>query len=171
MIKGHEIPNENFQPGMQRKELELRSEAESALDLLLGSDITVMSALSLPAVDSLRGESGIALTADHLIALVLSGESGERSFNLLSSHTTTSKSEDEMESGFLLNIVIRKSSAILELLTGEDKSLLIWRDTFFILNLSLDIFNGVSRLDVKSDCLSCKGLDKDLHTMNEIIFI
>ena len=84
---------------------------------------------------------------------------------------TTSKSEDEMESGLLLDVVVLEGTSVFELLTGEDKSLLIWRDTFFILNLSLDIFNGVSRLDVKSDCLSCKGLDKDLHTMNEIIFI
>ena len=79
---------------MQRKELELRSEAESALDLLLGSDITVMSALSLPAVDSLRWESGIALTADLLIALVLSGKGSKRGLNFEGSHTTTSQTKN-----------------------------------------------------------------------------
>ena len=40
----------------------------SALDLLLGSDITVVTALTLAAVDGLDGESGVAHTADHLVA-------------------------------------------------------------------------------------------------------
>ena len=56
-----------------------------------------MTALSLPAVDSLRGESGIALTADHLLTLVLSGKGGERGLDLERTHTTTSESKDEME--------------------------------------------------------------------------
>ena len=46
---------------------------------------------------------------------------------------TTSESEDQMESGLLLDVVVGESSAILELLTSEDKSLLIWRDSFLVL--------------------------------------
>ena len=34
-----------------------------------------------------------------------------------------------MESGFLLDVVIRKGTAILKLLTGEDQALLVRRDT------------------------------------------
>jgi hypothetical protein len=34
-----------------------------------------------------------------------------------------------MESGFLLDVVIRQGSSIFELLSGEDQSLLIWWDT------------------------------------------
>jgi hypothetical protein len=48
-----------------------------------------------------------------------------------------------MESGFLLDVVVGKGSAILELLTSEDKSLLIGRDTFLVLDLGLDILNSV----------------------------
>ena len=50
---------------------------ESALELLLCSEITVVTALSLSAVGGLGWESGVAFSADHLIALVLSGESSE----------------------------------------------------------------------------------------------
>ena len=77
---------------------------------------------------------------------------------------TTSKSEDEMEGRLLLDVVVGKGSSILKLLTSEDKSLLIWRDTFLVLNLGLDVFDGVCWLDIKGDGLTGKGLDEDLHT-------
>jgi len=68
-----------------------------------------------------------------------------------------------MESGFLLDVVVGEGSSILELLTGEDKSLLIGWDTFLVLDLSLDVLDGVGWLDLKSDCLSGEGLDENLH--------
>ena len=79
---------------------------------------------------------------------------------------TSSKSEDEMESGLLLDVVVRKGSSILELLSGEDESLLIWWDTFLVLDLGLDVFDGICWLDVEGDGLSCEGLDKNLPTVN-----
>jgi len=106
----------------------------SALDLLFWSDITPVTALSLSAVGSLNWEFGVALSADHFLALVLSSESGKGWFNLDLSHTTSSKSEDEMESGLLLDVIVGESSSVFELFTSEDKSLLIWGNTFFILN-------------------------------------
>jgi hypothetical protein len=39
-------------------------------------------------------------------------------------HTTT-KAEDQVEGGLLLDVVVRKSAAILELLSGEDQTLLV----------------------------------------------
>jgi len=76
---------------------------------------------------------------------------------------TSSKSENEMESGLFLNIVIGEGSAVLELLSGEDESLLIWWDTFFILDLSLNIFNGVCWLNIKGDSFTCECFDENLH--------
>ena len=76
---------------------------------------------------------------------------------------TTSKSQNEMESGFLLDVVVRESSSIFKLLTGKDKSLLIWWDTFFILDLSLNILDRVCWLDIKGNCFTCEGLDENLH--------
>jgi hypothetical protein len=72
-----------------------------------------------------------------------------------------------MECGLLLNVVVRKSSAILKLLSGKDESLLIWRDTFLVLDFGFDILDGVSGFDVQSDSLSCEGFDKDLHATSE----
>ena len=113
----------------------MRITNRSASNLLLGSDVTVMATLSLSAVDGLWWKSDVALSADHLLTLELSSESSEIWLNLHLTHTTASKSEDEMESRLLLDVIIRESSSILELLTSEDKSLLIWGNTFFILNL------------------------------------
>ena len=124
-----------------------------------------MAALSLSAVDSLRWESGVALAANHLLALVLSGEGSKRSLDLEGTHTTTSQSEDEMESRLLLDVVVRKGSSILELLTGEDESLLIWGNTFFVLNLGLDVFDSIGGFDIKSDSLARQCFDEDLHIM------
>ena len=115
---------------------EVVTRADSALNLFLQSDISVVTALSLSAVGGFQWESGVALSANHLVALVLSGESGKGWLNLHGTHTSTSKSEDQVESGLFLDVVIRESSSIFELLSGEDESLLIWGNTFFILNLS-----------------------------------
>ena len=95
-----------------------------------------MATLSLSAVDSLWWKLDIALSADHLLDLVLSGQGSEGWLNLDLTHTTTSKSEDEMEGGLLLDVVVGESSAILKLLSSEDESLLIGGNTFFILDLS-----------------------------------
>ena len=68
-----------------------------------------------------------------------------------------------MESGLLLDVVVGEGSSILELLTGEDKSLLVWWDSLLVLDLGLDILDGVRWLDLKSDGLTSKGLDENLH--------
>jgi len=38
-----------------------------------------------------------------------------------------------MKSGLLLDVVVGERTPVLELLASEDKSLLVWRDTFFVL--------------------------------------
>jgi hypothetical protein len=83
----------------------------------------------------------------------------------------TAKSEDQVKSGLLLDVVVRKSAAILELLAGEDEALLIGRDALLVLDLSLDILNGVRRLNVQSNGLACKGLDEDLHLEVKLLLI
>ena len=93
-----------------------------------------MATLSLAAVSGLRGESGVALSADHLLTLVLSGESDESGFDLDRTETATAEAQDEMEGGFLLDVVVLESSAVLELLSGENKTLLVWGDSFLVLN-------------------------------------
>ena len=47
---------------------------------------------------------------------------------------SSSQSKDQVEGRLFLDVVVGKSSAVLELFSSEDKTLLVWRDTFFVLN-------------------------------------
>jgi len=53
-----------------------------------------------------------------------------------------------MKSRLLLDVVVGESSAILKLLTSEDKTLLVWRNSFLVLDLCLDVLDGVARLNL-----------------------
>ena len=72
-----------------------------------------------------------------------------------------------MEGGFLLDVVVGESAAILELLSGEDESLLVGRDALLVLDLGLHVVNGIRALNVEGDGLSSEGLHEDLHATTE----
>ncbi len=90
-----------------------------------------------------------------------------------------------MESRLLLDVVVGEGAAILELLAGEDQTLLIRRDAFLVcevlsrgamqageattLNLGLDIVDGVRRLHLEGDSLAREGLDENLHDGLELL--
>lgn len=82
---------------------------------------------------------------------------------LLTLLTTTTKTEDQVESGLLLNVVVRKSTAILKLLTSEDQTLLVGGDAFLVADLALDSLDGVIRFDLKGDSLTRQRLYENLH--------
>ena len=128
----------------------LTSEDES---LLVWGDALLILDLGLDVLD---GVSGLNVEGDRL-----TGKGLDENLH------TTSKSENKMESRLLLDVVIRESSAVLELLTSEDKSLLVWGNTLLILDLGLDVLNGVCGLNIKSDGLTSQSLDEDLHTTSE----
>ena len=71
-----------------------------------------MATLSLAAVHSLLWELDVALSADHLLALELSSELSEIWGNLAGAGATASESEDEVEGGFLLDVIIGEGSSI-----------------------------------------------------------
>ena len=48
-----------------------------------------------------------------------------------------------MKSALLLDVVVGKGTAIFELLAGEDQALLVWRDALLVLDLALDIVDGI----------------------------
>ena len=48
-----------------------------------------------------------------------------------------------MESRFFLDVVIGECSSIFELLSSEDESLLVGWDALLVLDLGLDVVNGV----------------------------
>ena len=78
-------------------------------------------------------------------------------------HTTT-EAENEMESGFLLNVIVGECAAVFELLASKDQALLVRGDAFLVLDLRLNIVDGIRRFDLQCDGLAGEGLDKDLHT-------
>merc|ERR1712062_420521 len=57
------------------------------------------------------------------------------------------ESENQMESTLLLDVVVGESSSVLQLLASEDQSLLIWGDSLLVLDLSLDVLDGVRWFD------------------------
>merc|ERR1711917_200248 len=81
-------------------------------------------------------------------------------------HTST-QTKDQMEGRLLLDVVVRKSPAILKLLACEDEPLLIWRNSLLVLNLGLDVLNRVAGLNLEGDCLASKGLDENLHSSSQ----
>jgi len=117
-----------------------------------------VTALLLTAVDRTGRETGIAHTADVLVAVELTGQHLKGRLD-----DTTSQTEHQVQGGLLLDVVVAQSTPILELLTSEDQSLLIRRDSFLILDLGLDGVDGITGLDIEGDGLSGEGLDEDLH--------
>ena len=59
-----------------------------------------------------------------------------------------------MECRLLLNVVIGQGAAILELLAGKDQALLVRRNAFLILDLALDIVDGIGGLYLEGDRLT-----------------
>ena len=66
-----------------------------------------------------------------------------------------------------MNVVIGERAAIRELFAGKDQPLLIWGNSLLVLDLGLDILDGVGGLDLEGDSLTSEGLDKDLHTASQ----
>ena len=74
------------------------------------------------------------------------------------------QSKHQMESALLLDVVVREGTSVLQLLPGEDESLLVRRDPLLVLDFGLHILDRVAGLHLQGDGLSCQGLDEDLHS-------
>mmetsp|Transcript_4654 Transcript_4654/g.11797 ORF Transcript_4654/g.11797 Transcript_4654/m.11797 type:complete len:272 (-) Transcript_4654:106-921(-) len=75
----------------------------------------------------------------------------------------TAESQHQVQGALLLDVVVREGAAVLKLLSGKDKTLLVRRDALLVLNLRLDVLDGVRGLDLEGDGLSREGLHEDLH--------
>ena len=114
--------------------------------LLLGSELVGVATLSLSAVGSTGRKTGVADTADGLLTVVLGSKSLQGGLD-----DTTTETEDQVEGRLLLDVVVRKGAAILKLLAGKDKTLLVRRNALLVLDLGLDIVDGVGRLNLEGD--------------------
>ena len=121
--------------------------------LLVGRDAFLVLDLSL---DIVYGVTGLNVQGDRLARQGLDKDLH-----------AASQAQNQVKGRFLLNVVIRKGTTVLQLLASEDQALLVGRDAFLVLDLSLDIVYGVTGLNVQGDRLARQGLDKDLHAASQ----
>ena len=76
------------------------------------------------------------------------------------SNTLISFSAESKLLTHLLDVVVGKCAAILQLLACEDQPLLVRWDAFLVLDLGLDIVDGVARFDLEGDGLTRQSLDE-----------
>merc|ERR1719412_2742134 len=104
-------------------------------------------------LDILYGIAGLDLEGD--------GLAGQRLYEDL--HTSP-QPQDKVKGRLLLDVVIRQSPAVLQLLAREDQPLLVRGDSLLVLDLSLNVHDGIARLDLEGDGLAGQRLNEDLHT-------
>ena len=75
----------------------------------------------------------------------------------------TSEAQNQMNSGLLLDVVVRCRAIILELLPREDQALLVWRDPGGFLNPPLHGINAVAGVHLQVDVLALKRLHNNVH--------
>ena len=158
---------------------------EHSCTALLGGALLSQSGDLSVVVDTVELEYGefhsLVLVLDHL---------GSGVHFLLSLLSTSSKSENKMKGSLLRDVVVAERTSVLELrlwvrfvsidkkgtldlrendkkstylLSSKDKTLLIRRNSFLILNLLLHTLDRVAGLDVERDGLSGKCFHENLH--------
>jgi hypothetical protein len=80
---------------------------------------------------------------------------------------STSKSEDQVESWFLLYVVVWEQSPVFQSFSSEDESLRIGWDSFLILDLGLDFGNAVGYFYFQCNSFSSESFHEYLHSTSE----
>ncbi|KAG8483945.1 hypothetical protein CXB51_023551 [Gossypium anomalum] len=78
---------------------------------------------------------------------------------------------DEVEGGFFLDVIIGKGPTVFELFASENETLLVGWDPFLVLDLGLDVVDGVGAFDLECYGLAGKGFHKDLHLLQREIWV
>jgi len=173
-VQGDSLSSEGLHEDLHHTSSQSEDQVESALLL----DIVIAEGSSIFKLFSSEDESLLVWGNSFLVLdLCLDVLNGVRLFDIegdsLTSEGldedlhTSSQSENQVKSGFLLNITVLKSSSVLKLLSSEDESLLVWGNSFLILNLSLDVLNGIGLFDIEGNSLTSESLDEDLHSTSK----
>lgn len=72
-----------------------------------------------------------------------------------------------MEDGLLLNMVLMQCMTIFQPFAIEDELLLVWLNAFLVLDLGLQVFNGVTWFHLQSDGITSRGLNKYLYIITQ----
>ena len=137
------------------------AECAAVFELLASKDETLLvwwdALLVLDlGLDVLDGIAGLDLEGDGF-----TGEGLDKDL-----HTTT-QTQHQVKSRFFLDVVVTQSAAVLELLAGEDETLLVWRDSLLVLDFRFDILDAVAGLDLEGNGLSRQSFHEDLHTATQ----
>ena len=142
------------------------------LDVVVGKGPAVLQLLAgkdqplLVGGDALLVLNLLLDVLDAIAALHLKGD-GLASQGLHENLHSTTQTQDQMQCALLLDVVVGKGPAILQLLAGKDEALLVGRDALLVLDLLLDILDAIAALHLKGDGLASQGLDKDLHSTTQ----
>jgi hypothetical protein len=79
----------------------------------------------------------------------------------------STQAKHQVQGRLLLDVVVRERASVFELLTSEDEALLVRGNALLVLNLALDVVDGVGALDLQRNGLAGEGLDEYLHTTAE----
>ncbi len=82
---------------------------------------------------------------------------------------SSSKSQHQVQSGFFLDVVVRQGSAVFQLFSGENQSLLVRRNSFLVLDFGFHVFDRVAGLHVEGNGFSSKSFHENLHFLFIII--
>ena len=78
------------------------------------------------------------MVAKHKTDFERYGRSGRgKDYSLFRPRGTAAEAEDEVEGALLLDVVVREGAAVLQLLAGEDKPLLVRGDPLLVLQTRL----------------------------------
>ena len=74
------------------------------------------------------------------------------------------QTKGKVEGRFLLDVELRQSTSVLQLLASEHEPLLVWGDAFLVLSPGLYILDSVGGFRPEGGSLAAQGSDKELHS-------
>ncbi len=66
----------------------------------------------------------------------------------------SAKTQNQVKGRLLLDVVVGERASVLQLLPSEDETLLIRGNAFLVLDLGLDVLDGIGRLNLEGDGLA-----------------
>jgi hypothetical protein len=139
-----------------------------------GDDLATVVLLGVDPPDDLVHLLQIGLSVVQVVALDHRLSDGRRVLLELGNHGRIVKDpagdlavpptqpQDQVKGGFLLDVVVAEGSSVLELFAGKDQSLLVRGNSLLVLDLGLDVVDGVGGFDVEGDGLTGQSLDENL---------
>ena len=136
----------------------VHSHADSSTARLVGAVLAGPSdlAASVNLVELQHGQLGVLVDVVGLLGLGVG--------LLLPLLATTAQTQHQVERRLLLDVVVGQGAAVLELLAREYQTLLIRGNALLVLDLCLDVIDGIRGLHIEGDGLARERLNEDLHS-------